>query len=624
MVGISPQLHLDDVVLRLLNLFHRRNEFGAAPFFTLLMYSNFRVAVLLAAGLVSALPVAGVPSQNVGYNPVAKIIQGDQPLTESYALSITAPSTMVAGSQVTVTLGFTVLSRATGVSVDTALGFITASPAQLTFTAPSQTLNTTITIAVPAGTFAGDYQWGIKPLSWPAGLPVTDAGATVNATAFPPVVVNNSVPAISLSAPVDGASFTYVAVTGAPISFPIRFSATVAAGGSPIRALQATFADVPLVVTSTGLGTLAATGTATSPNITTPGIYTVRVSATNIPGTSFATADVKVVVSAPPPTLTILSPTTGASYPLLGGLARVPISLSSTSIYGNITSLTAWLGNGGVSPMQIGAVGALTASGTSNFYLTAPGTYTLTAEAKTDYGTTTKQMTFTVAAVNATPVVSLATPAIIQRFAGDPPTAVNYTFQGTSPVAGTTIRFVSLALVSGVVSTPVIPTTLTGLNTAIVSGGGTLLISTPGTYTLSVTAENRYAVATAASTFTVRESVRTFCGDVTWLPPISLNKTIKGGSNMPIKFTLICADGGLHFVRDTSVLISIYDESDPLSRPAIYPFGAGSPNPPNYAINGNHYQLNFPTAKGTHRYRIEILGPSGEVLATKELNTADK
>lgn len=583
------------------------------------MYSNFRVAVLLAAGLVSALPVAGVPSQNVGYNPVAKIIQGDQPLTESYTLSITAPDTIVAGSQVTVTLGFTVLSTATGVSADTALGFITASPAQLTFNAPSEKLDTTITVAVPAGTFAGYYQWGIKPLSWPAGLPVTDAGATVNATAFPPEVVNHSVPAISLSAPVDGASFTYVA-GGAPVSFPIQFSATVAAGGYPIKYLQAFFAGEQLGVTSTGLGTRAATGTATIENITTPGTYTVRVSATNNADTSYATADVTVVVSAPPPTLTIIGPTTGVSYPILGGVAIVPVSLSSTSISGDIT-LTASLG--GVTK-QLGDVGTLTASGTSNFYLASPGTYTLTAEAKTDYGTTTKQVTFTVAAVDATPVVSLATPAIIQRFAGDPPTAVNYTFQGTSPVAGTTIRSVSLALVSGVVSTPVIPTTLTGINTASVSGGGTLLISTPGTYTLSVTADNRYAVATAASTFTVSESVRTFCGDVTWLPPISLNKTIKGGSVMPIKFTLICAEGGLHFVRDTSVLIAIYDESDPLSRPAIYPYGAGSPNPPNYAINGNHYQLNFPTAKGTHRYRIEILGPSGEVLATKELNTAGK
>jgi hypothetical protein len=74
-------------------------------------------------------------------------------------------------------------------------------------------------------------------------------------------------------------------------------------------------------------------------------------------------------------------------------------------------------------------------------------------------------------------------------------------------------------------------------------------------------------------------------------------------------------------------MVAIYEETDngPPLAPAIYGYGAGGPKNPTYTIDGSHYQLNFPTARGARRYRIEVYRPlslsSAQVLGTKELNT---
>jgi hypothetical protein len=373
-------------------------------------------ATCLLASVASALPGP------VDYNPVSKVVQGVQPLTASYTLTITTPTTVTTAG--TINLVFSVLSQPTTVSAADALTFISAAPSTLAYAGPGQRVTTTITIAVPAGSFAGDYAWKIKTSGWPTSAAVLDNGAAVNATVSPPLPPNNPPPAVNIASPVDGATLTYVQ-GGTPVSFPISFSASVAAGGQPIDSLAATFAGVPLSVTTTGVGTLTATGSATSPAITTAGTYTIRVAATNRSNTSYATVDVNVIVTAPPP---------------------------------------------------------------------------------------------------------------------PPP----------------------------------------------------------------------------------------FCADLQWLPPISLNKTIEGGSTMPIKFTLSCAATNQKFVRDTALVIAIYEIGDggTASTPTLYSYGTGSPNPPDYAIAGQHYQLNFSTAKGTHRYRIEVYHPIAGgaplLLGTKELNTAGK
>ncbi len=65
-------------------------------------------------------------------------------------------------------------------------------------------------------------------------------------------------------------------------------------------------------------------------------------------------------------------------------------------------------------------------------------------------------------------------------------------------------------------------------------------------------------------------------------------------------------DKGCVNLRDKTVVISIYEVGS--SVPATqYVYGTGSPNPPDYIIDGDYkYQLNFPTAKGSHRYHIDV------------------
>ena len=383
------------------------------------MHSFMRLTTAFFATCALASLASALPSPVVDYNPVSKVVQGVQPVTASYTLTITTPTTVTTGGSLNVV--FSVLSQPATVPAADALSFISASPSTLTYAGPGVRLTTVITVSVPVGSFAGDYAWSIKTAGWPASAAVVDSGAAVNATVSPPMPPNNPPPAVNIAAPIDGTTLTYIQ-GGAPVTFPISFSASVAAGGQPIDSLAATFAGVPLQVTTTGVGTLNATGSATSPAITTAGTYTIRVAAANRSNTSYATVDVNVITSAPPP---------------------------------------------------------------------------------------------------------------------PPP----------------------------------------------------------------------------------------FCADLQWLPPISLNKTIEGGSTMPIKFTLSCAASNQKFVRDTSLVIAIYEigAGGTTTTPTLYHYGTGSPNPPDYAIAGQHYQLNFPTAKGQHRYRIEVYHPltggTPLLLGTKELNT---
>lgn len=85
-------------------------------------------------------------------------------------------------------------------------------------------------------------------------------------------------------------------------------------------------------------------------------------------------------------------------------------------------------------------------------------------------------------------------------------------------------------------------------------------------------------------------------------------------------------DNGCANLRDTTVIITIYEVGS--NAPAKhFVFGTGSPNAPDYAINGDYmYHLNFPTAKGPHRYHIDVdrfpPGATGPVLVgSKEFTT---
>lgn len=574
---------------------------------------------------LAATGPGGSPS-SVVYNPETKIIQGNQPFSESYVLTITSPGHLSANTAVTVTLDLSVLSKPSAAITDVqALSFVSLSATSLTFNNPSEPKTVTVTVSVPLGDYAGDYAYKILPSGWPANpAGLSDAGATINATASPPDTVDNSPPAVVLLSPANGTVYTYRPATGGPVNVPVSFSATVGANGMPIDSMLATVGGATVNLSTTGLTTLAASSTG-SVDLTQPGLYVVDVAATNRNGTSHATADITVVVEAPPPTITVASPTANAnfSYTLGSGGVSVPVSFSATSIYGDITALSATLNGNPVTLATSGVGGALTATGSASLALATPGTYTLVFNASNAYGAATPvTIPFTVTGIAPLPTVAIQSPAngaVFTRTEGDPATEVNYTF-----TAGTTYQTISsvIATLDGVP----ISASVTGLNTISVSGSGSLSFTAGGNHTLTVVVSNGAATASASTSFTVQQTPGQTCKDVTWLPPISLNKTIQGGSEMPIKFTLTCRG---RFVRDTSVVIAIYEifANGSESTPTLYPYGGGSPNPPDYAITGRQYHLNFDTAKGKHHYRIEVYSTatgSPVFLDSKDLFTKGK
>jgi hypothetical protein len=566
----------------------------------------------------------------VVYAPTAKVVQGNQPLSESYTLTITSPSNLPANTPVTISLVPTVLSKPTTVDDATALGFISFTPASLTFSGPNQSLTTTVAVNVPAGDFAGNYAYKIKPSGWPASLAISDTGATVNALVSPAKATDNTPPAVVLQTPADGNIYTYFVSPGVPVSVPLTFEGTVGTGGNPITGLQAFLNGSPVIISTSGIGTLDATGSATL-SLTLPGLYHIRVAATNQDGTSEDSADITVVISAPPPVITVASPTANSSFtfPTGGSGVTLPVSYTATSIFGNIISTGTTL-NGSPIVLSLSGVGtSLVATGSASLSITSPGNYYLNFTAANDYGNATPvTVPFTVATVTPVPTVKVLTPVagtVFTRTVGDPATTVNYTFNG-----GTNFGTVTSVTVT-VDGTPV-TATVNGLNTAAITGSGALSYSAGGTHVLSVTLSNGTSSATDSTTFTVSEQAAPppvqVCEKLTWLPPICFNKTIKGGCTMPIYFRL--DNGSCNFVRDESVLISIYEinADGSMTNPVIYPYGGANPNAASFAINRNSYQLNFPTAAGVHHYRIEVYHPltadgsSLQLLGTKDLLTS--
>ncbi len=587
-----------------------------------------RASILATASLffglfASALPTPPAGPGTVNYNPDAKIIQGNQPLAQSYPLSFSSPGNLTAGVPVTITLEKSILSKPATVSDAATLSFLSFSTPTITFTGPNQPVTITVTVDVPLGEFAGNYAYLVKPAGWPSGLVITDEGFTVNALVSPASSTDTSPPAVVLQTPADGTEYTYNPVIGIPVSVPVTFDGSVGANGSPITGMTATINNNPVTLSTIGQNTLNASSTGTV-LLTTPGTYEIKVQATNLNGTSVDTADITVVLSAPPPTIAVASPSVNAAYSYLEGEAGASVSVSytATSQYGNITATGATL-NGAPITLNLSGVGtSLTAVGSANFTLTA-GDYVLGFTASNEFGAASPvSVPFTVESVVPIPSVSILTPVAGTDFArtvGDPATVVDFTFTGGT--TGGLIESVTVTLDGMVVSSTVVD-----LGTESITGSGSASFTEGGTHTLSVTVSNGQATATDVTNFTVTESSGEVCQNLTWLPPISLNKTIEGGSTMPIKFRLDCNG---EFVRDTTTLIAIYEifADESISEPVIYPYGFGSPNPTDYAITGHMYHLNFATAEGVHRYKIEVFHPlnaegtSLQLLGSKELLT---
>jgi hypothetical protein len=143
----------------------------------------------------------------------------------------------------------------------------------------------------------------------------------------------------------------------------------------------------------------------------------------------------------------------------------------------------------------------------------------------------------------------------------------------------------------------------TGLGALSTQISGMFTPSMIGTYTVAATATSAGGTSDAVSCdINVNYNFM-------WLPPISLGKTSKGGSTMPIKFTISDVNG---FVTDTSVHVVVKEGATQVFS-AFFGEGASSVR---ISETDMQYIVNFQTASGAHNYTVEVYfdGVGGEVL----------
>jgi hypothetical protein len=136
------------------------------------------------------------------------------------------------------------------------------------------------------------------------------------------------------------------------------------------------------------------------------------------------------------------------------------------------------------------------------------------------------------------------------------------------------------------------------LGTNNVSATGIFMAGGIGAYTLMASATSEGGTGDATADFTVNYVTG-------WLPPLSLGKTSKGGSDVPIKFT--ARDCNNEFVHDESVTVVVYEvtaEGDVARLGGVFGDGASFIRIDDVA---GQYIINFKTASGAHNYRVDVL-----------------
>src|SRR5690606_39037341 len=149
------------------------------------------------AALAAPIPGGGGGVGIVNYNPAAKVVQGNQPLSQSYVLTVTSPANLPSDVATVVTIEKSILSKSNAAVPDSVvLSFLTLSPSSLTFAGPNQTLTATVSINVPLGHYAGSYAYRLKPAGWPSTVTIVDGGATVNALVSPSLHEDSGPPSV--------------------------------------------------------------------------------------------------------------------------------------------------------------------------------------------------------------------------------------------------------------------------------------------------------------------------------------------------------------------------------------------------------------------------------------------
>lgn len=148
-----------------------------------------------------------------------------------------------------------------------------------------------------------------------------------------------------------------------------------------------------------------------------------------------------------------------------------------------------------------------------------------------------------------------------------------------------------------------VPVTASVIGTNAVSGEGAFTAAAIGTYTITVEATSEGGTGSDTGDVKVKYQV-------TWLPPLSLGKTAKGGSTVPIKFTVRDCVGA--FVYDESVRVAVYEMTaggDVEALSGVYGTGASSVR---VDPTAEQYIVNFQTSSGAHNYAADVWFDHGD------------
>lgn len=537
----------------------------------------------------------------------------------TYDVEIRAPSTLT--TPITPSWTLTLIHGPNGVDEGTALSFVTFEPRDLTFTAPGQAQVIHVSMRVPLGSWAGDYAYKLKAVGWTGeGQTVFNNGADINVRVLAPIGTPEA-PSVNIASPEALDQYVYT-VGGAPVRVPILVSAA-ADSAHPVTALAATVGGTTVDLAYDGLGTEYTEG-AGFVTLTAAGSYAVRATATDDVGVSTTSTVFWVTVVAPAPTVAITSPLNGAVFqlPANGAPLQIPVTVAGASVYGGVTSVSGLLNR---SPLALSTagLGSLLAAGSTTLTVTQPGTYTIDGQAVDPNGTATAQVTFTVNGPVLSPTVAFQTPVnglVVSRVAGSAPTVIPYTF--TARANSGVIDGVQTTVNGGAVSPALSP-----LMSAVVTGAGSITATGSGTYVVAVRATRAGVAATASLTITVVETVPPppdASGEVCWLAPVSLGKTLPAGSTVTVKFRISCLGAS---IDDPETVIDIHEVLPGGGVSDSMVFGAGSSSSGGtYKLSCHIYQLDFDTGCGEHRYVIEVyrpVSPGSDVLGligSHELN----
>ena len=308
---------------------------------------------------------------------------------------------------------------------------------------------------------------------------------------------------------------TYV-MTGNEVDVPYTFTGTSlspAAALTPVDGHPWTAYRWHLRPDAYGNLTCNATGTMA---FTSAGSHQLLVTCTDDYGTATDSENFTVTLQTvnPPPTVVINTPAPNAifTYTTGGPALSVPFTFTGSSMGGPITSLTATM-DGNPVTFTTSGLNTLTANGATNLSFNSAGNHTLQVTATNNGGTASTTEIITV--VSQSPTTSTLTVAInkplpnstyaISTNGGSVSIADAFTAKSTNASGVTSLN----VTVNG---NPVVVTP-TAFGQPTVTASGTLVISTPGVYTIGVSATDAVNTATTSENITV--TAPTACPKIT-------------------------------------------------------------------------------------------------------------